>query len=61
MPVDSEALATLTGANHVIRVGGRGRFETYLRGLSPAFQVQPGGAYLISVPAARAVTLPTGP
>ncbi|MBI3890493.1 MAG: hypothetical protein HY303_03080, partial [Candidatus Wallbacteria bacterium] len=60
---DAEALRRLTGASFVTRLGidatGLGRHEVYLPGITSPFAVDPGGAYLLSVPAERPLTLPT--
>ncbi|MBI3890675.1 MAG: hypothetical protein HY303_04000 [Candidatus Wallbacteria bacterium] len=44
--------------NHVARIGFSGRFETYAPGLGANFTLERGTAYLLSVPAARVVSLP---
>ncbi|MBI3891684.1 MAG: PKD domain-containing protein [Candidatus Wallbacteria bacterium] len=55
-------LATLTGSTVVSRIGPSGRFEVYLPGgQAPDFTLDRGSAYLVSVPAARSVTLPAAP
>ncbi|MBI2943725.1 MAG: hypothetical protein HYY25_05955, partial [Candidatus Wallbacteria bacterium] len=51
-------LVGLTGATHVVRNGPSGRFEIFLPQLTADFTLQRGAAYLLSVPAAKTVTLP---
>ncbi|MBI4865385.1 MAG: putative Ig domain-containing protein [Candidatus Wallbacteria bacterium] len=59
---DAEALRRLAGARSVTRIvpstSGLGVSQVYLPNLSPSFQIESGSAYLLSVPAARSVTLP---
>ena len=62
---DEEALRRTAGASWLVRfeldAGGVARRQLYLPGLSSPVLVRPGAAYLISVPAARGVTLPDPP
>ncbi|MBI4868721.1 MAG: PKD domain-containing protein [Candidatus Wallbacteria bacterium] len=51
-------LVELTGAAHVVRSGPSGGFEIFLPDVTTDFTLQRGAAYLLSVPAAKTVTLP---
>ncbi len=57
---DAAQLQELTGANFVTRVGPRGRFQPYVPGIGGNFTIEPGEAYLLSLPASATVTLPAG-